>query len=213
MKKYVIETEEQQVNCVAEPAVAYQTANQRYTYADYLTWDDDVRRELIDGFVYELSAPVPRHADITGKLLIWIGAFIEKRKGKCKIYHAPFDVRLSPTGETADNRIFTVVQPDICVVCDRSKIDWRGCLGAPDLIVEALSPSTAKRDLNDKFWLYEATGVREYWIVDPEKQALTAFILQENGKYGKGATYAKNDKAPVHIFKGLKIDLEKLFAE
>jgi Uma2 family endonuclease len=211
MEKYVIE--ERQVDCVAEPAVAYQSPKQRYTYADYLTWDDDIRRELIDGFAYELSAPVRKHAKITMNLSALILWFIKKRKGKCEVYHAPFDVRLSPTGETADDKIFTVVQPDICVICDPSKLDWRGCIGAPDLIVEALSPGTAKRDLNDKFRLYEATGVREYWIVDTEKQILTIFIMQENGKYGKGVVYAKNDKAPVYIFKGLKIDLEKLFAE
>jgi Uma2 family endonuclease len=198
---------------VAEPVVAYQTAKRRYTYADYLSWDDDVRRELIDGVVYELSAPVSRHAEITMNLAFLIKWFIKKRKGKCKVYHAPVDVCLSLTGETADDKIETVVQPDICVICDLSKLKKHRCLGAPDLIVEALSPSTAKRDLNEKFHLYEAAGVREYWIVYPEKEMLKVFILQENGKYNEGTVYVKTGKAPVHIFEGLYIDLEELFEE
>jgi Uma2 family endonuclease len=208
MKEYSIETEKQD-DIVSEPSVTYQS--RRYTYADYLGWDDDVRRELIDGFVYALSAPIFEHARITSKLLIWIGGFIEKRKGKCEICHAPFDVRLSLTGEIANDKINTVVQPDICVVCDPSKLDDLGCLGAPDLIVEALSPSTAKRDLNEKFHLYEATGVREYWIVYPVEEMLKVFILQENGKFDEGTVYEKAEKVSVHIFEGLKIDLEKLF--
>jgi Uma2 family endonuclease len=138
-------------------------------------------------------------------------SFITKRKGKCEVFYAPIDVRLSLTGETADDKIETTVQPDICVVCDLSKLDERGCLGAPDLIVEILSPSTARRDLNEKFHLYEATGVREYWIVYPEKDVLKVFLLQENGKYDEGTIYVKTGKAPVHIFEGLYIDLKKLF--
>jgi Uma2 family endonuclease len=213
MKEYPTETEGQKNDYAAEPTVAYQAAKQRYTYADYLTWDDNIRRELIDGFVYALSAPVLRHARLTAKLFSPLSWFIEKRKGQCEIFHAPFDVRLSLTGETDDDKIYTVVQPDICVICDPSKLDDRGCIGAPDLIVEVLSPNTVKRDLNDKFYLYETAGVREYWVIYPEDKALNVFILQENGKYGKTIVYAKKGKAPVHIFKGLEIDLEKLFAE
>jgi Uma2 family endonuclease len=219
MKEYSTETEEQNTG-VAEPSAMYRTAERRYTYADYLGWVDDVRRELIDGFVYALSAPLLRHARITINLSSWIKLFIQKRrgkvKGKCEIFHAPFDVRLSLTGETTDDRIYTVVQPDRCVICDPSKLDRRGCLGAPDLIVEVLSPGTAKRDLNEKFHLYEAAGVREYWVVYPEDRALNVFILQENGKYDEGTVYGElyiNKKVPVHIFEGLEIDLEKLFAE
>jgi Uma2 family endonuclease len=208
MQEYTYESEKQD-DIAAEPSVAYQ--NRRYTYVDYLTWDDDIRRELIDGIVYALSAPLQKHAEITMNFALLVGWFIKKRKGKCKIFHAPFDVRLSLTGETADDMISTVVQPDICVICDLSKLDGRGCLGAPDLIVEVLSPSTSKRDLNEKFRIYEATGVREYWVVYPDEKMLKVFILQENGKYDEGAVYEKTGKVPVHIFDGLKIDLKDLF--
>jgi Uma2 family endonuclease len=214
MKENVSKTEKQKIDYVAEPTVAYQ--RRRYTYADYLGWNDDVRRELIDGSIYALSAPLLRHARITMDLGTRINVFIQKRKskvqGKCEVFHAPFDVRLSLTGETADDKIDTVVQPDICVICDPAKLDYRGCLGAPDLIVEVLSPGIAERDLNEKFHLYEATGVREYWIICPEEKILKVFILQEYGKYGDCITYEKTDEAPVHIFGGLKIDLKKLFA-
>jgi Uma2 family endonuclease len=219
MKKYPLETEKQENTYVSEPVATYQSAvtDRRYTYADYLGWDDDVRRELINGFVYALSAPLLKHARITRNLSYWINEFIQKRrrkvKSKCEIFYAPFDVRLSFEGETADDRIYTVVQPDICVICDPSKLDRRGCLGAPDLIVEVLSPSTASRDLNEKFHLYETAGVREYWVISPDDETLNVFIMQENGKYGEGIMYAKKGKAPVHIFEGLYIDLGKLFAE
>ncbi|MDR2692515.1 MAG: Uma2 family endonuclease, partial [Dysgonamonadaceae bacterium] len=124
---------------------------------------------------------------------------------------APFDVRLPKSGETADNKIYTVVQPDICVVCDPQKLDDNGCIGAPDLIVEIQSPSTAKRDLNEKFFKYEEAGVKEYWVVYPKEKALTVFLLQENGKYNDGTTYEYEGKVPVSIFKGLEIDLKELF--
>jgi Uma2 family endonuclease len=156
MTEHTFNTEKQE-NTVAEPSVAYQS--RRYTYADYLTWNDDIRCELIDGSVYALSAPQLKHAEITGNLFSSVKWFIRRRKGKCKIFHAPFDVRLSLTGETDDDKIETVVQPDICVICDLSKTDERGCLGAPDLIVEVLSPSTCKRDLNENF---VSTKRREY---------------------------------------------------
>ncbi len=216
MKKYK-KPEEKQPDIVEEPLIQYSPiqldSRKRYTYADYLTWIDDKRRELIDGFVYALSAPLRRHADITSNLLLPFRMFIGKRKGKCKVYHAPFDVRIPLDGAVTDNRIYTVVQPDICVVCDPAKLDDRGCLGAPDLIIEVLSPSTGKRDLNEKFNLYEAGGVKEYWVVYPDSRALSVFILQPGGKYDAGTVYEKKGKVPVHVFKGLEIDLEELFAD
>ncbi len=206
---------EPEVSMVREPPTEYGYANPRlYTYADYLTWADDKRREIINGVVYDLfSAPRSWHASITASIFLAIGWFIKKRKGKCKIYHAPFDVRFPKRGETADGKIYTVVQPDICVVCDRTKIDEAGCIGAPDLIVEVQSPSTAKRDLQEKFQLYEESGVREYWVVYPRVKGLTVFLLQDDGKYDDGTTYEFTGKVPVSIFKGLEIDLEELFEE
>jgi len=148
---------------VEEPTVTYYLSrSQRYTYADYQKWMDNKRRELINGIVYDFGAPRRMHAQISSLLLSAINWFVKERKGKCKIYHAPFDVRFPKNGETADDKIYTVVQPDICVICDPKKLDEKGCIGAPDLIVEVQSPSTAKKDLNEKFSLYEESGVREY---------------------------------------------------
>ena len=185
----------------------------RYTYADYLTWLDDKRRELIDGFFHLMSGPVRRHARISSKLHDEIGYFIRKKRGKCHVYHAPFDVRLPLDGATENHCIYTVVQPDICVICDHAKLDDKGCIGAPDLIVEVMSPSTGKRDLNEKFNLYEAAGVKEYWVIYPESKALNVFILQPDGKYDPGKVYEKTGKVSVHIFKGLEIDLDEMFSD
>ena len=202
-------------NIVEEPFVMFGTLNldesKRYTYADYLTWLDDKRRELINGFIHLMSAPNELHARISNNWNFWTSAFVRKRKGKCRIYHAPFDVRLPLDNYTADDKIYNVVQPDICVVCDLSKLDDKGCIGAPDLIVEVLSPSTLKYDWNYKFNLYETAGVREYWIVDPKAKVVNVFLLQPDGKYDLGTVYECNQKAPVHIFKGLEIDLNELF--
>lgn len=186
-------------------------ASKRYTYADYLTWIDERRRELIDGFIYLMSAPKRIHARISVKLNTLIDLFLDKKMGGCHVYHAPFDVRLSTNNETADDKIYNVVQPDICVVCDLSKLDDKGCIGAPDLIVEVLSPSTLKKDWNYKFNLYEAAGVREYWIVDPDGKVVYVFLLQPDGEYDDGTVYNVDQKAPVRIFEGLEIDLEKVF--
>ena len=198
---------------VGEPDAVYLNLSKRYSYADYLTWTDDVRRELIDGIVYVLSAPTRLHMDITGFIWEKFRSFIKKKEGECKVYFAPFDVRFPNNGETDNNKIYTVVQPDICVICDPEKLDRRGCIGAPDLIVEVQSPSTAKKDMFEKFKLYERSGVKEYWIVFPKEEGLTVFKLGKNGKYDQGTAYQFEGKVPVGIFKGLKIDLEELFQD
>jgi Uma2 family endonuclease len=209
--------EEEKPTIVEEPFMPLPTLNldlsKRYTYADYLTWIDDVRRELIDGFIHIMSAPVRVHQHVSAELFTFVKAFIRKRKGKCHIYYAPFDVRLSKEDSKEDNKIYNVVQPDICVICDLSKLDSKGCIGAPDLIVEVLSSSSLKKDWNYKFNLYEAAGVREYWIVDPIAKVVNAFLLQPDSNYNLGTVYECNQKAPVHIFEGLEIDLKKLFSE
>jgi Uma2 family endonuclease len=209
------EFKEEEPTVVEEPFMALPALKldltKRYSYADYITWMDDVRRELINGFIYLMSAPVRLHARITSKLNTMIDNFIIKKKGKCQIYHAPFDVRFPKDGSKEDDKIYNVVQPDICVICDLSKLDDKGCIGAPDLIVEVLSPSTLKYDWNYKFNLYETAGVREYWIVDPKAKMANVFLLQPDGKYDLGTVYECNQKAPVRIFEGLEIDLNELF--
>jgi Uma2 family endonuclease len=199
---------------VEEPPIVYDLdITKRYTYAEYLTWFDDVRRELIDGFIYLMSAPVRVHALISQRVFRVVDRFIEKKKGKCHIYYAPFDVRLPKKDKTADDEVYNVVQPDICVVCDLSKLDDKGCIGAPDLMVEVLSPSTFKKDWTKKRDLYEEYGVREYWLVDPKDKTVHVFILQPNGKYNSGTKYEHYQKAPVYIFEGLEIDLKELFED
>ncbi len=208
---------EEKPKMIEEPFVMYGTLDldesKRYTYADYLTWLDDKRRELINGFIHLMSGPTEIHARFSFNWALLVGMFVKKRKGKCRIYHAPFDVRLPMHGEKDNDKIFNVVQPDICVICDLAKIDQKGCLGAPDLIVEVLSPSSLKYDWNYKFNLYEAAGVKEYWIVDTKAKIISVFLLQSDGKYDLGHIYECNQKAPVHIFEGLEIDLNELFAE
>ena len=142
-----------------------------------------------------------------------MGAILKKNKGKCKIYTAPFDVRFPKQGETADDKIDTVVQPDISVICDLSKIDKRGCCGAPDMIVEILSPSTGRKDMTEKFVLYEEFGVKEYWIVYPDSKAVAVFLLQDDGKYDAGTVYEFEGKVPVHVFNNSPIDLDDVFGE
>jgi Uma2 family endonuclease len=197
-----------------EPVAVYGT--QLFSYADYLKWPEDEMKEIINGIVYAFAAPLRRHVSATGAFFANAWNYIKRRKGKCKIYVAPFDVRLPKNGETANDKIYNVVQPDICVVCDESKLDEKGCIGAPNLIVEVLSPSTMKKDMNEKFKLYEKAGVHEYWVVYPNDKAVTVFLLQPEGKYDEGTTYEViygATKVPVQTLEGLVIDLEELFED
>ena len=206
--------EESPLPKVEEPSITYQ--KQRYSYADYITWADDQIREIIDGVIYAFSAPMRIHAATVISFLKRVLPFISKRKVKCKIYTAPFDVRLPLNGERDDHQIFNVVQPDIVVVCDPAKLDEKGCIGAPDLVVEIISQSTSKRDLNEKFSLYEKAGVPEYWVVYPQDKGVTVYLLQSDGKYNEGAAYQityGTNKVPVQTLEGLVIDLEELFEE
>jgi len=156
-----------------------------HTYADYCRWPEDARYELIDGIAYAMSpAPTTRHQDVTGEIFTQLKNAL--RGAPCHPYIAPFDVRL-PHANEADDDVDTVVQPDISVVYDPSKIDDKGCRGAPDWIIEVLSPSTAGHDMIKKKTIYERSGVREYWLVHPVDKVVTVFVL-ENGAYGKPIT-------------------------
>jgi Uma2 family endonuclease len=186
--------------------------NKRYTYADYLTWMDDVRRELYNGFI-KLMTPAPsrRHQELSTNLVSIYWNFLHNKQ--CKIYHAPSDVRFPKnTKSIEDNQVYTVLQPDLYVVCDLSKLDDRGCLGAPDLIIEIISPKNSQRDTKDKFEIYQEHGVREYWIVSPNDETVTVFVLDDKGKFQFKGMYAGDDKIPVNIFNGdLIIDLLEVF--
>lgn len=134
--------------------------NKQYSYADYLKWFFEERVELFNGFIHKIPTPERLHQDISRNLSRLIDSFFYTRKFEW--YHAPFDVRLTKFDKTKDKEILTVVQPDICVICDNKKLDKRGCLGNPDLIIEIQSPGNTKREMKEKFELYEEAGVREY---------------------------------------------------
>lgn len=155
-----------------------------HTYAEYAAWPDDVRYELIDGIAYAMGpAPTRRHQEVALELARQIADALEG--SPCRPYIAPFDVRL-PRADEADGKIDTVVQPDISVICDKAKLDERGCRGAPDWIVEVLSPGSAGHDQVVKRELYERVGVREYWLVHPIDKVVTIYLLAA-GAYGKPA--------------------------
>ncbi len=185
-----------------------------YTYGDYLQWPEEEKLELIDGVPF-LMAPAPsrRHQELIVNLLLQIGNQVEGKP--CKVYTAPFEVRL-PSGQEKDEDIKTVVQPDIVVVCDRSKLDERGCKGSPDWIIEVLSPGTASRDYVTKLALYEKNGVKEYWIVHPLDKIVMVFRLNTEGKYRQVEFFPSDDEtsaSEVAGFGGVSIDLQRLFTE
>lgn len=181
-----------------------------YTYADYLLWQFKERVELIKGKIFRMSpAPNSFHQDISGNLFFELRSYINK--GTCKLYAAPFDVRLINHKEsTADNQIITVVQPDLCVICDRTKIDEKGCIGAPDLIIEILSPGNSKKEMDIKYDLYEENGVKEYWIVNPSEMTISIFVLQ-NCKYIGIKPLIFDSKLQSPTFPDLKFAIKKIF--
>ncbi len=180
-----------------------------YTYRDYLKWDDNVRVELINGVVYDMTpAPVRKHQEILTVLIVKFGTFLKDKK--CRLYPAPFDVRFPSEGESPDDSS-TVVQPDISIICDRGKLDEKGCVGAPDLVVEILSPATAAKDMREKLSLYERHGVREYWVIHPAEEILLVFLPGADGNYARPRVYSRDDVVAVKIFRGLKIHLSEVF--
>lgn len=167
-------------NQVQEPVVSY---GKLYTYADYLKWSIDEKIEILKGRIFKMSpAPSTQHQFTSGELYFIIRKFLGLQK--CKVFSAPFDVRLidKRKNSTKDEDIITVFQPDLCVICDADKLDDRGCIGSPDLIVEILSPSNSKKEMKYKYELYEENGVQEYWIVDYVYKTIHMYVL-EDGKY------------------------------
>lgn len=183
--------------------------NKTYTYADYLTWQFDEFVELIRGKVRRMSpAPQPMHQTVSFNLS---GSIRNGLRGKsCRGFAAPFDVRLVKATPNGDGAIETVVQPDLCVVCDLSKIDKRGCLGAPDWIIEIVSPGNASHDTKSKFDLYEENGVGEYWIVFPGEQTVSVFLLHE-GRYQPHGDFYTPGLIPVHTLPEFSIEWADVF--
>lgn len=189
---------------VREPDPTYAA----YTYADYLNWTIPEMVELIKGRVFKMAAAPKRiHQKVSG--FVFTGIYNHLRGKKCEVYEAPFDVRL-PVYSKKNEDIYTVVQPDICVICDPAKLDDAGCLGAPDLIVEILSPGNNKKELQNKYEVYEESGVQEYWIIQPEAQNLLVYTLVE-GKYQASKLFTSGDIITTPIMPGFELDLEEVF--
>jgi Uma2 family endonuclease len=185
---------------------------QTYSYADYLSWRFSEYVELIKGRVMRrMSAPTSEHQQISSNLHFRIASFLWGKS--CRIYAAPFDVRLLRSTGNGDAQIKTVVQPDLNIICDLSKIDKRGCLGAPDWIIEIVSPSSLVLDTRTKFDLYAENGVREYWIAFPGEQAITAYYLTADGQYELSGTYAEPGPMPSHTLPELAIEWADIFEE
>ncbi|MDO7874421.1 Uma2 family endonuclease [Hymenobacter sp. ASUV-10] len=188
--------------------------NGSYTYADYLTWQFTELVELWRGKIMRrMSAPTDLHQVVAGELYATI--LYHLRRQTCQVRIAPYDVRLIKLGtpaHPADTAIRTVVQPDVCVICDPTKLEKRGCLGAPDLLIEVTSPSTQARDWKDKYDLYEENGVTEYWIVSPDAASISIFVLDEaTARYRLVGEYAEPGPVPCHTLPGLGLDWADVF--
>src|SRR5690606_22964580 len=189
---------------VEEPFTEYR----RYTDADYLTWELDPMVELIKGKVYRFAAaPRTNHQRVSVKIATALFNFL--RDKPCEVFSAPFDVRL-PGRSLKNEDIDTVVQPDICVICDPEKLDELGCIGAPDLIVEILSPGNNRKELQNKYEVYEESGVSEYWIIHPDQGTLMIHVL-ENGKYIPSRLFTLGDLVSYKAVPGFNLDLNEVF--
>ena len=182
---------------------------EHYTFADALTWDESERMELIDGVPMMMSPPTRIHQKISGALYLQIANYLQGKK--CEIYAAPFAVRPFEKESDRPENVTTMVDPDLSVICDPDKLDKYGCKGAPDLIIEILSPSTQRHDRLVKYDLYQRAGVKEYWMVDPNYQTVQVCLL-EGGIYRVHEVYSSEDVAKVNVLDGCFIELSKVFA-
>lgn len=187
--------------------------NKRYTYADYLTWQFEERVELIRGRIFKMSpAPSSEHQRLSSSFHRVMSNFFHKKT--CQVFAAPYDILLPlPPHKQSPEKVDTVVQPDLCVICDPTKIQAQGCNGAPDWIIEILSPSTSSKDLNEKFDLYQHAGVQEYWIVHPHEGTLIIYFLNEEGAYQllRQRPYTAPEIVTSCVFSELNVELEEVF--
>lgn len=180
----------------------------RYTYEDYLSWPEGERWELIEGIPFNMTpAPSTEHQRLVLEIAMALNSGF--RKSGCSVFVSPFDVRL-PVHNDHGDEIISVVQPDIVVVCDPSKIDKKGCKGAPDLVIEITSPSTFRKDLINKYLLYEKSGVNDYWIVYPDNKAISVYKLVD-GNYRLPDIFTINDTIILDATTDLSIPLNTLF--
>lgn len=179
--------------------------SKQYTFKDYLSWRFKERVELFRGFIAKMSpAPNTLHQIISRELGTALSVFLKRKD--CQVFFAPIDVFL-PTGDKK-----TVVQPDIIVVCDPKKIQIKGCVGAPDIVVEILSRGNSKKEMNDKYTLYEEANVKEYWVVFPEEQVVQIYE-NTNGRFQSRKPLANGDKITTPILEGFELEIDEIFAK
>lgn len=197
-------------NAAAKKIEEVKAEEKKYTYADLLEMNDDKRYEIIDGNLYLMSSPSREHQMLAGKVYADLLSFLEGKK--CTPFIAPFDVALSRSKQ--DNKIFNVVQPDVFVVCDTNKVQKSKVFGAPDFVIEILSPSSKRQDRLYKFNLYGKYKVKEYWIIDPEDMSVWPYLLNQQGIYEIKRVYDLRKQAiPVKVLKGCKINLKEFIKE
>lgn len=184
--------------------------NKRYTYKDYINWSDEEKYEIIEGTpYYKAPAPMRIHQEVSGELFFQIRSYLQGKE--CKVYAAPFDVRLCKDKTQDDSDIINVVQPDITVICESEKLDEKGAKGVPDFVIEIVSQSSTFIDYVKKLNLYGDFGVREYWIVNPMKKNVLVYKIMEDDKYGMPEIYNGEDSIKVSIFKDLIINLDSIW--
>ena len=204
MKEYKTK-EDTKIDESYEPTIDY---NRVYTYGDYLKIEIDEMVEIIRGKIFRMS-PAPRtiHQSISFNLLLQLGRQLERKP--CKVFHAPVDIVL-PIENKMRNKSTTIVQPDICVICDPSIIEDKAVFGVPDFVIEIVASKDVKRDTQIKFDLYEEAGVKEYWIVFVDMRFVEVFILK-NGKYQRLNAFSEDDIIPVKTLPGLSISIDDIF--
>ena len=190
--------------------MAFPAEKARYTFADVLTWEETERIEIIEGEAVMMAPPSVGHQRVSREIFRQLANYLEGKK--CEVFVAPFGVRLFEQDGDSQEDVDTLVEPDISVICDKSKLDKFGCKGAPDMVVEILSPSTRRHDRLVKLGLYQRAGVREYWIANPEEKTVQVLLL-ENGKLLPYEDYGQDDVAKVNVLDGCFIELSKVFAE
>ena len=182
-----------------------------YSYAHYLNWLFNDRVELFKGKVSKMSpAPSRFHQQVSGKVFIELALYL--RNKPCKVYAAPFDVRF-PKDSKADKDIYTVLQPDICVICDLSKLDDKGCIGAPDIVIEILSPGNNKKELLNKYKLYEEFGVKEYWVISASEKTFFKYTLDDQGKYQPSRLFTLSEEITSDALPGFRLNLDEVFED
>jgi len=190
--------------------VPQRKTDQLYTYADYAGWPEDERWELIDGVAWNMSpAPARKHQGISGELFGLLRDYLKGKK--CRLYAAPFDVFFPEYPGQPIDEVSTVVQPDLSVICDPEKLIDKGCFGAPDLVVEILSPYTSRKDLNEKFRLYESRGVREYWVLYPDSRSVCVYRMTPGGTFNDGTILENRGTAASGCLPGFSVDVKELF--